>query len=97
VTSATFAAARAQQRQRLIRLIHVGRNELQLDDDTYRGILQRIGKKASSADLTVPELEKVLEHLKRSGFKVRSKVMPAKAKPSWPLAQDPESKKIRAL
>ena len=88
-------------RQRLIRLIHVAKRDLSMDDDTYRAILLRIGKKASSADLTIPELEKVLEHLKRSGFKVRSKSKsapkPEQAKPSRPLAQDLESKKIRAL
>ncbi len=90
-------------RQRLIRLIHVAKRDLNLDDETYRTILQRFGKKTSSADLTVPELDKVLEHLKRSGFKVRSKARPAaekrpaQAKPSRPLAQDAESKKIRAL
>lgn len=89
-------------RQRLIRLIHVAKHDLSLDDDTYRSILQRFGRKESSSDLTVPELEQVLEHLKRSGFKVRSKSKPAKpkavkAKPSRPLAQDAESKKIRAL
>ena len=88
-------------RQRLIRLIHVAKRDLSMADDTYRAILELIGKKASSADLTIPELEKVLEHLKRSGFKVRSKSKsapkPAQAKPSRPLAQDLESKKIRAL
>ena len=85
-------------RQRLIRLIHVAKRNLQLDDDTYRAILQRVGRKDSSSDLTVPELEKVLEHMKRSGFKVRSKAkQPAPAKSSRPLAQDAESKKIRAL
>lgn len=82
----------APNRQRLIRLIHVAKRDLSMDDDTYRAILQRIGKKASSADLTIPELEKVLEHLKRSGFKVRSKSKsapkPERAKPSRPLAQD---------
>ena len=92
-----MAQPSANNRQRLIRLIHVAKRDLQMADDTYRDILQRIGKKASSADLTIPELEKVLEHLKRSGFKVRSKVKPAKATPSRPLAQDSESKKIRAL
>lgn len=89
-------------RQRLIRLIHVAKRDLSLDDETYRSILQRFGRKESSSDLTVPELEQVLEHLKRSGFKVRSKGKPAKpkavkTKPSRPLAQDAESKKIRAL
>ena len=43
-------------RQRLIRLIHVAKRDLSMDDDTYRAILLRIGKKASSADLTIPEL-----------------------------------------
>ncbi|QND84205.1 DUF1018 domain-containing protein [Chromobacterium vaccinii] len=79
-----------QDRQRLIRLIHVAKRELALDDDSYRAILQRIGKQASAADLTVPELNQVLEYLKRSGFKVRSKS-------SRPLAQDEQHKKIRAL
>lgn len=93
----------AARRQRLIRLIHVAKRDLSLDDDTYRAILQRFGNKSSSADLTVPELEKVLEHLKRSGFKVRSKGCaeaarrPVQPKSSRPLAQDAESKKIRAL
>jgi len=89
--------AAASNRQRLILLIHVAKRDLSMDDETYRAILQRIGKKASSADLTIPELEKVLEHLKRSGFKVRSKAKPAQAKSSRPLAQDGASKKIRAL
>ena len=89
-------------RQRLIRLIHVAKRDLSLDDDTYRSILLRFGGKESSSDLTVPKLEQVLEHLKRSGFKVRSKGKAAKpkavqAKPSRPLALDAESKKIRAL
>ena len=30
-------------RQRLIRLIHVAKRDLSMDDDTYRAILQRIG------------------------------------------------------
>lgn len=83
--------AKTQDRQRLIRLIHVAKRELILDDDSYRAILQRIGKKASTADLTVPELEKVLEHMKRSGFKVRSK------KGDRPQASDDQSKMIRGL
>lgn len=79
-----------QDRQRLIRLIHVAKRELALDDDSYRAILQRIGKQASAADLSVPALNQVLEYLKRNGFKVRSKS-------SRPLAQDEQHKKIRAL
>lgn len=80
-----------QARQRLIKLIHVAKRDIALDDDSYRAILLRIGNKASAADLTVPELEKVLEHMKRSGFKVRSK------KNDRPLASDDQSKMIRGL
>ena len=87
--------AKTQDRHRLIRLIHVAKRDLALDDDSYRAILQRIGKKASAADLAVPELNQVLEYLKRSGFKVRSKAQPATQ--SRPLAQDEQHKKIRAL
>ncbi|AOX47932.1 gp16 family protein [Pandoraea norimbergensis] len=84
--------SRPGERQRLIRLIHVAKHDLSMDDDTYRDILLRVGKRSSSAELAIPELERVLEHLKRCGFKVRSK-----AKPSRAMAQDRQSKKIRAL
>lgn len=90
-------------RQHLIRLIHVAKRDLSMDDDSYRDVLHKVAKKESSADLTIPELEQVISHMKRCGFKVRSKIKPkgstkpAKAQSSRPLAQDAESKKIRAL
>ncbi len=79
-------------RNRLIRLIHVAKRELQMDDDTYRGVLLAIGNASSAADLSVSNLDRVLEHMKKCGFKVRPN-----NKPSRRLADDPESKKIRAL
>jgi phage gp16-like protein len=78
-------------RQRLVRLTHVAKRDLGLDDETYRSVLQRIGGKESSADLSDPQLHQVLEHMKRSGFKVRSK--PSKR----PLAGDAQSKMVRGL
>jgi len=80
-----------EKRQRLIRLIHVGRRDLGMADDSYRAALMTIAGKTSSADLTIPELERVLEHLKRCGFKVRSKGG------TRALADDEQSSKIRAL
>lgn len=82
-------------RQKLIRLIHVAKRDLGMDDDSYRAVLVKIGKKDSSSAMTVPELERTLEHMKRCGFKVHSKGK--KGQPSRPLATDPESRKIRAL
>jgi phage gp16-like protein len=82
----------SDKRLQLIRLIHVAKRDLALDDDAYRAILRRIGNKESASELTLSKLEQVLEHMKRSGFKVRSK-----GKPSRPLAQDGEARKARAL
>ncbi|TAM05608.1 MAG: regulatory protein GemA [Paraburkholderia sp.] len=80
-----------QFRPRLIRLIHVAKRDLNMHDDSYRSVLRQIGGKASAADLTVPELEKVLEHLKRCGFKVRS------SKGTRRQADDAQSRMIRGL
>ena len=86
-------------RQKLIRLIHVAKRDLRMDDDTYRGILQKSAGKSSTSDMTIPELEKTLEHFKRCGFRVRhaGKGKGKKKQPSMPLAHDPDSRKIRAL
>lgn len=88
--------AGTNQRARLIKLIHVGRRDLQLDEDVYRGILSaKSGGKQSASECSVRELEAVLAHLKVAGFKIRTSK--PKGEPSRALAQDPESRKIRAL
>lgn len=81
-------------RAKLIQLIHVARHEVSelQDEDTYRAMLLAKTGKNSCRHMRDDQLQDVLEHLKKSGFKVRSK-----AKPSRPLADDAESKKIRAL
>ena len=88
-------ARKTDQRQRLVRLIHVAKRDLKMDDDVYRAILLKIGKTESSSNMTIPELERTLEHMKRCGFKVRSKGNSGTS--SRPLAIDAESRKIRAL
>lgn len=89
------------ERLRLIRLVHVAKRDLGMADADYRQAVSTAsgGRAESSADLSIVELEKLISHLKRCGFKVRSKgkSKPAKPKPSRPLAGDPESRKIRAL
>lgn len=85
---------KADNRLRLIKLIHVARRELCMDDDTYRLLLtgmKGLGGATSTADLSVPNLYRVLEQLKQRGFKVRP------SKKQRPLAADEQSKKIRAL
>lgn len=83
------------QRLRYIKLIHVARRELGMDDDTYRLMLagmSGLGGATSTADLSFSNLLKVLEQLKLLGFKVR----PNKAQ-KRPLADGVQAKKIRSI
>ncbi|WP_263063011.1 gp16 family protein [Dickeya dadantii] len=79
----------------LIKLIHIAKRDLRLDDDTYRQVLTNTTKKNSTRDMTVPQLVIVLEAMKKRGFKIR----PAKSQNTRKLKLDehPQSKKIRAL
>ncbi|MGY1949495.1 gp16 family protein [Pseudomonas pergaminensis] len=82
-------------RLRLIKLIHVARRELRMEDDTYRLMLagmKGLDGATSTADLSIPNLLRVLEQLKLKGFKVRQN-----KEQKRPLANDIQSKKIRSL
>lgn len=79
----------------LIKLIHVARRELRMDDDTYRLMLagmKGLDGATSTADLSIPNLHRVLEQLKLRGFTVR----PKKAQ-QRPKAADGQSRKIRSM
>jgi phage gp16-like protein len=84
------------RRKQLIKLIHVGRRELGMQDDDYRAMLANIPQlegATSSAKLPIPKLKLVLETLKAKGFKV----VPKGRTPQRKLADDPQSKLIRHL
>lgn len=84
-------SAPAASRTALITLIHVAKRDLGLDDSTYRAALQTATGASSTKDMTASQLQSVLEHLKRKGFQVKPKAA------TRPLADDAQSKKIRAL
>jgi len=79
----------------LIKLIHVAKRNLALDDDTYRAMLRAQTGKESCSDMSMSQLEAVAEHLRSRGFAER----PGKgaARPPQKLADDPQSKMIRHL
>ncbi len=73
-------------KKQLIQLLHVARAKLAMDEHVYRQNLQAWCGKASSKDMSVPELEKAMAGMKRLGFKPVPK---AKDKPAKkPLQQD---------
>ncbi len=69
-----------QQRTRLIQLIHVGKRELQLDDDTYRALLKRETGNDSCKEMKIEELNKVLSAMERQGFKRKKSNNPKQPK-----------------
>ncbi len=62
-----------ETRKSLIQKIHIAKNQLGFDDDTYRDFLTLHAKKDSCSKMTVPELFTVFNAFKNSGFKVKSK------------------------
>lgn len=67
MSSGTYKTKKGQ----LIRLIHVGRQKVGLDEEAYRALLAGITGKTSSTELTITELEAVLKALKSLGFQVK--------------------------
>lgn len=63
----------------LIKLIHIAKHKLRIDEDTYRLILQNETGKNSCKEMTIAELMKVFDHFEKSGFKrtVKRKHSPA--------------------
>ena len=63
----------ADQRARLIKLIHVAKRELGMDDGTYRAMLQGAGGADSTAAMDLPALERVYKRARQVGFEVKYK------------------------
>ena len=61
-----------EYRNGLIRLIHVARRDLNLDEHNYRAILFAQGGNESLAAMPIDGMKKVLDYLKAQGFKVRT-------------------------
>ena len=80
-----------RDRSREIKLIHVARRDLGMDEETYRAMLSNVAGVASSTALTAAGRKKVLAHLKGAGFVIKSPGAPAAP------AADAQYEKIRAL
>lgn len=74
----------------LVVAIHVAKNQLGMDDETYREFLRELTGKTSCAKMSQRELWRVMEGLKASGFTQR----PRRRRD---VPSDPQARKIRAL
>ncbi|MBM3617504.1 MAG: regulatory protein GemA [Alphaproteobacteria bacterium] len=79
-------------RNQLIKLIHVAKKRVCMEEDSYRAMLVRVTKKSSTKDMSELELEKVVKEFERLGF-----VSTSKRAGKRPRCDDEQSTKIRAL
>lgn len=81
-------------RNHLIKLIHIGKRELALDDDTYRALLTTNGGHPSCSQMNIKQLEMVLTVMERQGFKraVKRRLSPKSGK-----AKHAQIDKVRAI
>jgi phage gp16-like protein len=97
-----LAGDHIMNREQAIRLIHVARRDLAIDDDAWRDLLREKFKVESSTELGIVDLYAVIAHLKKCGFKVRhpkKKPGPALSRPLEGAAQryPGDAAKLRAL
>ncbi|EDS7585103.1 regulatory protein GemA [Salmonella enterica subsp. diarizonae] len=82
------------ERGKLIQLIHIAKNKLGIDTDTYRQMLLSITGITSTSDMNPGQLNKVLAAMKAKGFVVKPA---SKAHSTRSLADYPQARKLRAL
>jgi phage gp16-like protein len=56
------------KRNKLIKLIHIGKAKMGLTDEAYRAFLEGVAGKQSCADMTGRQLEAALRAMRRNGF-----------------------------
>lgn len=76
--------------------IHLAKKQLALDDDEYRAIMLSVTGKQSAADLDWQGRQKLLNHFKKIGFKVKAKAG-GRARPTVGEDRAPRMRKIEAL
>ncbi|WP_299494928.1 regulatory protein GemA [uncultured Shewanella sp.] len=89
-------------KRRLITLINIAKQQLNIDEDVYRAMLKSCAGKDSLRAMSLSELEQVLTHFKQKGFKTSKKTgskQTAKGRlsPKGGKAKVAEINKIRAI
>lgn len=82
-----------ERRKKLVAKVKIAQQQLGMDDDAYRDLLQSETGKRSATKLKVWELENVLKRMRKLGFKDKA----PKQAGSRPMARDDQSRLIRSL
>ena len=85
----------SQRKARLIRLIHIAKSQIHMNDTEYRTLIANVSHgKTSSKDCTADQLETVLRPMKAQGFQVAVATTGGQEKMANQTAQQ---NKIRSL
>lgn len=85
-------------KEQLIRLIHIAKSQLKLDDETYRTKLEALTGKSSCSDMTIAMLNDVYQSFKDAGFKRKFNKQKAHVSPNAKgETKAAEIPKIRAI
>lgn len=63
-----------------LKIIHVAKRQLGIDEDTYRDMLVNITGQNSLKNMHISDRIKIINHLKKIGFKIKPKAKPKTAK-----------------
>lgn len=91
------AVVKKSAMDRKLGAIRVARKQLGLDEDTYRLMLREVTGKSSSKELSLHEVNKVLDHLVKRGFKMTPPKGRPGAESSRRMDTSAEASKVRAL
>lgn len=86
----------AEAKRRDIQLIHIAKQQLGLDEETYRAMLMSVGGKSSSSELDIKGRKAVLDHLKACGFKPTRAQRPGQTHRALAAEKQPIEAKIGA-
>jgi phage gp16-like protein len=93
-----MTAAKPNPRRQLVTMIHIARTQLAMDNDSYRANLMHYANgKNSCVDMTIAELETVLEAFKKLGFKPVKTANKKRLSPSTKQGPKDERSAIRAI
>lgn len=91
-------ATKPNPRRQLVTMIHIARTQLAMDNNSYRANLMHYANgKNSCVDMTIPELETVLEAFKKLGFKPVKTANKKRLSPSTKQGPKDERSAIRAI
>ena len=78
-------------------VINMAKNQLAIEDSTYRDILKAKTGKISLKDMTIPDLVKVLSYMKSIGFKLKANKKLSPSSSNKPVGQVTMLDKLRQL